>query len=157
MTTPRKSPLSKSLPPRDLAARARAAASVCIGRSTRIMMRRIVQRFDEALAPHEMTFPQFGMLLAIAGAKDDTLAAIAAGMEIDASTLTRNLQGLEKLGLVEIAAVESDMRKRAVWLTETGARRLAAALPAWEATQSDIAARLGPRLTADLAKAGGLL
>ena len=34
----------------------------------------------------------------------------------------RTLRTLEAAGVVEIATVESDLRRRAVWLTETGAR-----------------------------------
>ena len=47
-----------------------------------------------------------------------------------------------------IASVESDLRRRAVWLTETGARRLEAAIPVWRKAQ----AKLSRRLSADLAR-----
>ncbi|MFX5562738.1 MarR family winged helix-turn-helix transcriptional regulator, partial [Acinetobacter baumannii] len=50
---------------------------------------------------------------------------------LDQSTLSRNLRGLEAEGLVEIAVVDSDLRRRAVWLTESGARRLEKAIPVW--------------------------
>src|SRR5262249_33242832 len=58
-----------------------------------------------------------------------------------------NLRTLEALGLVEIVMVETDLRRRAVWLTEAGARRLQAAIPVWRATN----ARLARLLSADLA------
>ena len=42
---------------------------------------------------------------------------------LDPSTLSRNLQVLEREGLVEMAADAANSRRRAVWLTEEGARR----------------------------------
>ncbi|MGE5146419.1 MAG: MarR family winged helix-turn-helix transcriptional regulator, partial [Candidatus Eiseniibacteriota bacterium] len=84
----------------------------------------------------------------IAVASDDTLGALAARTGLEQSTLSRNLRTLEAEGLIEIAVVESDMRRRAVWLTEAGARRLEAALPVWRETQ----AKLAKRLSADLAR-----
>ncbi len=47
---------------------------------------------------------------------------------------------LEADGLVEIVTAEKDLRRRAVWLTEKGARRLEAALPVWREGQRELAA-----------------
>ena len=49
------------------------------------------------------------------------------------------MRTLEADGLVEIAVVESDQRKRMVWLTEKGARRLEAALAAWRQAHAALA------------------
>jgi MarR family len=49
---------------------------------------------------------------------DDTIGALAERVGLDQSTLSRNLRGLEQDGLVEIAIVENELRRRAVWLTE---------------------------------------
>lgn len=40
--------------------------------------------------------------------------------------------------------VESDRRRRAIWLTETGARRLEAAIPIWRKAQAKLAKLLVP-------------
>jgi DNA-binding MarR family transcriptional regulator len=40
---------------------------------------------------------------------------------------------------VEVAVVEKDLRRRAVWLTEAGARRLETAIPAWRAAEARLA------------------
>ncbi len=113
----------------------------CLAWSTRSLARKITQVYEARFAEHGLTSPQFFLMNLIAGAKDDTLGAIAADAGLDPSTLTRNLQGLEKLGLVEVASVEADQRRRAVWLTEAGARKLQAAIPAWEAAQEERARR----------------
>ena len=77
------------------------------------------------------TLAQLALMAQIAAASDDTIGALATRAGLDQSTLSRNLRGLEAEGLIEIAIVESDLRRRAVWLTETGARRLEKAIPVW--------------------------
>jgi DNA-binding MarR family transcriptional regulator len=144
-------------PPGDLRSRARAAAGLCLARASRNLARRITQVYDRRLAAHDFTLPQFALLMMIAAAKDDTLGALAIEAGLDPSTLTRNLQGLERLGLVEIASIDEDLRRRAVWLTETGARRVSAAIPAWDEAQREVIATLGARFTADLTRANASL
>ena len=78
----------------------------------------------------------------IASTNDDTVSAIAQRMGLDQSTLSRTLRTLEAEGLVEIAIVESDQRKRMVWLTEKGARRLEAALAAWRQAHVELSRRV---------------
>ena len=53
-------------------------------------------------------------------------------------------KALETAGLVEIAIAETDQRRRAVWLTETGARRLEAALRIWRSAHAEFARRMDP-------------
>ena len=67
-------------------------------------------------------------------------------MGLDQSTLSRTLRTLEGDGLVEIAIVESDQRKRMVWLTEKGARRLEASISSWRQAHAE----LGKVLSTDL-------
>ena len=100
-----------------------------------------------------LSLAQFGLLAQIAAAPDDTLGALAERTGLDQSTLSRNLRGLVTAGLVEIAVAEEDQRRRAVWLTEQGARRLQAAIPAWQAAHAALAERLDPRLALRLGAA----
>jgi DNA-binding MarR family transcriptional regulator len=90
---------------------------------------------DAALRETGLSAAQFGLMAHIAAARDDTVGALAERMGLDQSTLSRNLRGLEREGLVEIVVAEEDLRRRAVWLTEKGARRLEAAMPLWQAAQ----------------------
>ena len=150
MTKARKTATEKNL---DLTARAREIARDCVGRTARSFARKVTQIYEAWLAPQGVTISQFVLMNMIAGAKDDTLSSLADEAGLDPSTMTRNLQGLEKLGLVEIATVEKDQRKRAVWLTELGARKLLAAIPAWEKAQEEVSAMLGASFRAELRKA----
>jgi DNA-binding MarR family transcriptional regulator len=134
-----------------LRADARAALESCAGWHARLAARRITQFLEREMAGCGLGLAQFGLMAQIAGASDDTLAALVERMGLDQSTLSRNLRTLEGEGLVEIAVVETDLRRRAVWLTEAGARRLEAAIPVWRRADAKLGHRLSPKLALQLA------
>ncbi len=117
---------------------ARAALEVCAGWNVRLAARRISQFLEQRMANSGLSFAQFGLMAEIASAADDTITALAVRMGLDQSTLSRTLRTLEADGLVEIAIVESDQRKRMVWLTEKGARRLEASLASWRRAHAEL-------------------
>ena len=131
-----------------LRADARRLVESCVGWNSRLAARRITQFLDRELEPTGFGIAQLGLMAQIAAADDDTLGALARSTGLEQSTLSRNLRTLEGQGLIEIAVVEADLRRRAVWLTEAGARRLEAAIPLWRKAQ----ARLAKLLSADLAR-----
>ena len=135
-------------PKRSLRSDASALIEDCAGGNLRLAARRVTQYLDRELAPVGLGVAQLGLMARIATASDDTLGALAQRTGLDQSTLSRNLRSLEGLGLIEIAVVETDLRRRVVWLTETGARRLEAAIPLWRAAN----ARLTKRISSDLAR-----
>ncbi|OIQ63938.1 MarR family protein [mine drainage metagenome] len=92
----------------------------------------------------------------LASTQDDSLGALARRTGIDPSTLTRNLQVLARQGLVEIA-VQGDSRRKLVWLTEIGVRRLAFALPVWREAHAEICALIDVGLAQRLADAAAIL
>lgn len=124
--------------PKTLRKDARALVESCPCALTRLAARRITQFLDRELAPSGISAAQLALLAQIAAAEDDTLGALAGRSGLEQSTLSRNLRILEKEGLIEIAAVERDLRRRAAWLTETGARKLEAAIPLWRKAQGQL-------------------
>src|SRR5262245_48314475 len=98
---------------------ARALVEACAGCNSRLAARHITQFLDRQMAGCGLTIAQLGLMAQIAAASDDTLGALARRTGLEQSTLSRNLRTLEAEGLIEIAVVESDLRRRAVWLTET--------------------------------------
>jgi DNA-binding MarR family transcriptional regulator len=110
---------------------ARDALEQCAGVNVRLAERRITHFLEQRMSAASLSLAQFGLLAHIAAAHDDTITALAERVGLDQSTLSRNLRGLEDAGLVEIVTAEKDLRRRAVWLTETGARQLEAALVEW--------------------------
>jgi DNA-binding MarR family transcriptional regulator len=124
----------------------------CAGWNSRIAARRITAFFEREMASTGLSVSQFGLMAAIAAASDDTLGALASKTGLDQSTLSRNLRTLEGEGLIEIAMVETDLRRRVVWLTETGAKRLAAAMPLWRAAQAKLSEILSPDAVRQIAR-----
>jgi len=148
----RKTPAAKSL-------RADAGALVesCPAWNSRLAARRISLFLDREVAATGMSAAQLGLMAEIAAAADDTLGALARRTGLEQSSLSRNLRTLEAEGLIEIAAVEHDQRRRAVWLTELGARRLEAAVPVWRKAQAKLARYLSQGLPRRLALAATAL
>ena len=144
-------------PPKTLRSDALQAIEACAGWNSRLASRRITQFLEKRMTVSGLTIAQFGLMAQIAAASDDTLGALAERLGFDQSSLSRNLHALERDGLVEIAIVESDQRRRAVWLTENGARRLEAAMPIWRSAHAALAEVLDPRLARQLASASQAL
>ena len=130
---------------------ARAVVESCAGWNSRLAARRITLFLDREMAELGLTVAQLGLMAQIAVMADDTLGALARRTGLDQSTLSRNLRTLEGEGMIEIAVVETDLRRRAVWLTETGARRLEAAIPVWRKAHAKLAKLLSPDLARRLA------
>ncbi len=144
-------------PRKTLRTDARTLVEACAGWNSRLAARRITQFLDREMAGLGLSVAQLGLMAQIAAISDDTLGALAQRTGLDQSTLSRNLRTLEGEGLIEIAVVETDLRRRAVWLTETGARRLEAAIPVWRRAHAKLAQRLSPDLALRLADAAEAL
>jgi DNA-binding MarR family transcriptional regulator len=142
----------RTQPKKTLRDDARALVDRCAGWNSRLAARRITQFLDAEMAGCGLSVAQLGLMAQVAAASDDTLGALARRSGLEQSTLSRNLRSLERAGLIEIALVEADLRRRAVWLTETGARRLEAALPLWRAAHAKLEARLSAGLAGQLAR-----
>lgn len=120
----------------------------------RLAARRLTAALDEALVPVGVSSLQFGLLCLIASSADDSVGTLAARAGLNASTMSRNLDQLAAAGWVELVTAEADRRRRAVWLTETGATRLQEALPAWRSANRALARTLGPDRLEQLAGIG---
>ena len=139
--------------PKTLRGDARALVDSCPGALSRLAARRITQFLDQELAPTGLTSAQLALMAQVAAAEDDTLGALAERAGLEQSTLSRNLRTLESAGLIEITMVENDLRRRAVWLTESGARRLEAAIPLMRKAQAKVGQAIPTTLTRRLATA----
>lgn len=127
-------------PRKTLIADARKAVASCPALALRRASRIADRALDARLRAGGISAAQFGLMALIAAAHDDSLGALAERGGYDPSTLTRNLRTLEREGWVEIAAIDPDRRRRAVWLTESGARKLEAAIPLWRAALPTLSA-----------------
>jgi len=150
-------PQRKQAGGRKLVADARALVESCAGLNIRLAERRISRFLEARMQETGLSLAQFGLMAHIAAAGDDTIGALAARLGLDQSTLSRNLRALEREELVEIAVVEKDLRRRAVWLTERGARRLEAAIPLWRRAHAALSAVIDPRDVRRIARAAAAL
>ena len=119
-----------------------SAALRCIGFNVRRTDRVLTQFYDEMLAPSGLSAPQFGLLAVIAQVAPVTINRLAEVMNMDRTTLTRNLELLVRQCLLQTEEGE-DRRVRLVLLTEEGEQALERAWPLWEQAQGRIERALG--------------
>jgi DNA-binding MarR family transcriptional regulator len=105
------------------------------------LTRRLTRIYDAHLAAQTIKITQYS-LLANAARGERTLSEFAAELEMDRSTLSRNLTPLVAQGWVSIA-VGADPRSRSISVTAAGRRKLKAALPLWRKAQCEVEAILG--------------
>ena len=100
--------------------------------------RTVARRFDDALRPLGLTNGQFSLLTSLNRPEPARMAAIAALLTMDRTTLTAALKPLERGGLVEVAIDPADRRSRMLTLTRAGRSVLATALPIWKRTHVQV-------------------
>ena len=116
--------------------------TACICISVRKASRKLTALYDADLGRAGINLAQFSLLRNIGRHGPLSLTALSDLVELDRSTLGRNVRVLERMGLVEIGA-GSDQREATLALSSDGKSTLAAATPLWEGTQNAIHDRLG--------------
>jgi DNA-binding MarR family transcriptional regulator len=106
----------------------------CSSFKLRQLTRRVSQHFDHIVGSAGLKTTQYSLLSHIAKLGPVRPGELAAAMEMDASTLTRNLQPLLKQGWVEVGPGD-DGRSRLVWVTEAGRVKRAEAQRDWKRAQ----------------------
>ena len=122
-----------------------SASTTCIASRVRRMSRIITRIYDDALRQFGITASQFTLLTIVA--QRDGVTAVEIGFEIDIekSTLSRNLQRLVVLGLVDMDP-PAGRRGRGLHLTPAGEEAVKIAYPVWNATQERIKSIVGSDL-----------
>jgi DNA-binding MarR family transcriptional regulator len=126
------------------------AAEGCHCFAVRSAARHITQLYDQSLAPFGLRVTQFSVLTKLKRRGPLTINALADDMEMDRTTLGRNIQPLERHGLIKVAPSSSDRRAKELHLTKAGERRLQAARKAWTKAQRRFEADFGGRRAAAL-------
>ena len=104
--------------------------------------RAVTQLFDEAFKPSGLNATQFTLLAAISATEPITITKLSQVLVMDRTTLTRNLNPLQKNGWVEVTPGE-DKRTKTVSLTRSGKPVLSKAMVAWKAMQNHVVKTLG--------------
>jgi DNA-binding MarR family transcriptional regulator len=117
-------------------------AKECTAASLRRASRLVSNAFDRALAPAGIRSTQFSLLVAIHLAGKMSLTALASRLDLDRTTLTRNVQLLIRQRLCREAR-GLDRRQRFLTLTGAGERLVKRTLPLWELAQRSVIAGMG--------------
>ncbi|MFQ5584808.1 MAG: MarR family winged helix-turn-helix transcriptional regulator, partial [Calditrichia bacterium] len=104
--------------------------------------RAVTSLFDEALKPCGLYATQFTLLAAISSREPVTITKLSKALIMDRTTLTRNLNPLQKSGWVEVTPGE-DKRTRTLSLTRSGKKVLKNALTYWSQVQNQVVKTLG--------------
>ncbi len=108
----------------------------------RMAARRATRLYDAHLAPSGLGIAQFGLMQVLSMRGGSTVTEVAAILDMDRTTLTRNLTPLVRQGFVDLCA-GPDRRSRSVTITPAGRRKLKQALPMWRKAQDAVRASLG--------------
>jgi DNA-binding MarR family transcriptional regulator len=102
--------------------------------------------YDRELAPTGLRLTQYSLLATLRREGRDAGVAVsdlAAAMDMDRTTLTRNLRPLQDQGLVELGADPADARVRRALITAKGHAAFVEAMPYWRVAQDFVNRKLG--------------
>ncbi|MBT9459004.1 MAG: winged helix-turn-helix transcriptional regulator [Burkholderiaceae bacterium] len=114
----------------------------CTNLKLRQLTRRVSQHYDNIVGAAGVKTTQYSLLSYVVKLAPVRPSDLAKVMEMDASTLTRNLQSLIAAGWVEIGP-GVDGRSRVVTATEAGRAKRAEAQAEWKRAQLALNERLG--------------
>jgi DNA-binding MarR family transcriptional regulator len=117
-------------------------ASSCIAVRLRLLNRVVTGFYDEALRPLGLKVSQLNILVVTAKLGVARPAKVCEILQLDVSTLSRNVERIRARGWLEVLSGE-DARTQHFQLTPEGKRLIDKAVPAWEKAQRQAAELLG--------------
>jgi DNA-binding MarR family transcriptional regulator len=128
----------------------RHSTDTCVCTVLRRASRASTQMYDRMLEPSGMTVAQFSLLAALYYTRSMPIKKLAQRLVMDRTTLSRNLEPLQRRKFVEFIEDAGDLRIRKVSLTADGLEALISALPYWQEAQEKMIAGLGEGLWQEL-------
>ena len=125
-------------------------SELCNCLALRQAARHVTQFYDQFLASAGLRTTQFSILARLRRLGPMTIGALAADLVMDRTTLGRNLQPLEREGLVAVVPGRTDRRRREIRLTDTGAERLRTGVEGWVKAQAGFEAVFGEQRSSEL-------
>ena len=135
--------MSPSLQTERVPAAGAAKPQGCTNLKLRQLMRRVAQRYDAEVGQVGLKGTQYSLLSHVVKLGPIRPVDLAARMNVDASTLSRNLRPLVAAGWLTLEA-GADARSRLVQATEAGRAKRTEAQRLWRVAQEGINATLGP-------------
>ena len=122
-------------------------ARTCIAVRLRMLNRVVTNLYDDALRPLGLKVSQMNILVLTAKLGLARPAQVCEFLQLDTSTLSRNLERMRAQGWLEVVSDE-DARTQPFRLSSQGKRLIEKAIPAWEAAQQEANKLLGSEGTA---------
>jgi DNA-binding MarR family transcriptional regulator len=114
----------------------------CTNLKLRQLVRRVSRLYDAQLAPAGLKTTQYSLLSHVVTLGPLRPGELARAMNMDASTLTRNLRPLQDAGWVELGP-GPDGRRRLVAVADAGREKRREAQRRWRVAQESVNALLG--------------
>lgn len=122
---------------------AERTAATCLATRVRQLSRIVTRVYDDAMRPLGITSSQYTLLAQLASRDGITAVEIGHDLDIEKSTLSRNLKRLLTLGHL-IMDPPAGRRGRGLHLTSRGRTVLQDAFPIWQEAQRKTVAAMGP-------------
>ncbi|MFT7640132.1 MAG: DNA-binding MarR family transcriptional regulator [Pirellulaceae bacterium] len=119
-------------------------AGSCLAVRVRMLNRTISGIYDDALRPYGLKVSQMNILVAAATMELARPIQLCQALQIDVSTLSRNVDRMKNNGWLEVVP-EDDKRAQPFRLTKAGSALLQEVIPAWEDAQKQAKKAIGPR------------
>lgn len=120
---------------------ARLISSACLAQRARRIDRVITRIYDHELKASGLRGTQLNTLVALSLMKTARPARLAEALQLEKSTLSRNVTRLESLGFVDVTRLEDGGQE--LRLSRAGMRALTSAQEGWNRAQTRVEALLG--------------
>src|SRR5258705_13181413 len=124
----------------------------CVGGCVRKLNRMVTSIYDGALADAGLKTSQFSVLVAVANRGKARPAELTELLQMDESTLSRNVERMCARGWLRLERNE-DRRSHQIEVTDKGNALIRKCLPAWQQAQGEGSQRIGAGSVAALRSA----
>ncbi len=114
----------------------------CVAGGVRKLNRMVSAIYDDALASAGLKTSQFSVLVSVANRKNARPAELTKLLQMDESTLSRNVERMCARGWLRLKRDE-DRRSHLIEVTDKGQALIRKSLPAWQHAQEEVSKRLG--------------
>jgi len=116
----------------------------CVGFRIRMLSRVITGIYDDELSDAGLKTSQFNVLVAVTNREKARPAELAKVLQMDESTLSRNVERMCAKGWLRLErGTDGDRRSHLITVTEKGKELIRKGYPAWQKAQSEVTRRLG--------------
>jgi DNA-binding MarR family transcriptional regulator len=119
------------------------AACNCL--ALRQATRHVTQFYDQFISPLGLRATQYSILARLARRGAMTINALAAELVMDRTTLGRNIQPLQRDGLIAVGPGKTDRRSKELRLTRAGTERFQTAQKGWSKAQAEFERTYGAK------------